>query len=324
MRAAFDWLLHHDPNGALRLAGALGWFWFLRGLAGEGRRRLELALTAAPEPTRSRARALKWAGSLARHQADYAVALGYLDEALAISKQLGDTPGIAEMLHRRSACLYEQGTYAAAQADLEASLTICRDLGDSRGAASVLGLLGVLAHHRGDLALARARIEETLPVLRAGGDVYATSQNLAVLGRIALQQADYSVAHATLIEAVSLARRLGNTFGLFLALEGLAGLDAVGDRPKRALRIAGAVSAAREATGTMMAAHWQTTTARWLDTARARLSPQAAEPLWDEGRRMTLEQAIEETLDVSAPTPALRHDGTPLTSRQWEIAALVA
>jgi non-specific serine/threonine protein kinase len=326
VRAALDWLQPRDPDGALRLVGALGWFWFLRGLAGEGRSRLAAALGAAPEPTVHRARALKWAGSLARHQADYAVALTHLDEALAICNQHGDAPGIAEMLHRRGACLYERGDYAAARADLEASLALSRDLGDRRDAAGTLGLLGVLAHHQGDLAVARAKVEECLSVLRDVGDVYSTSQSLAILGRVALQQADYDVAHAALVEGVALARRLGNTFGLFLALEGLAGLDAVGDRPERALRLAGAVSAAREATGTMLAAHWQTTAARWLDAARARLSRQAAEAAWEAGRRMTLEQAIEDAFDASAPatTRPSWQDMTSLTERQWEIASLVA
>lgn len=323
-RAALDWLIRHDPGRALRLAGALGWFWFLRGLAGEGRSRLEAALDAAPQPTAARARALNWAGSLARHQGDYAVALDHLNEALALARQLGDVPLVAEVLHRRGTCLYERGDYAAAQTDLETSLALCRELGDRHAAAGVLGLLGVLAHHRGDLGLARARTEESLPMHRASSDVYATSQSLAVLGRIALQQADYGLARASLLDAISLARRLGNTFGLFLALEGWAGLDAVRGRPERALRLAAAVSVARDATGTMLAQHWQATTARWLEIAWTRLSAPAAEAAWEAGRRLTLEQAIDETLEDAPPALPTRRAGTALTQRQWEIAALVA
>jgi DNA-binding CsgD family transcriptional regulator len=183
--------------------------------------------------------------------------------------------------------------------------------------------MGVLAHHQGDLTRARTRTEESLRVLREAGNTYATCQNLAVLGRIALQQSDYAVARAALIEAVSLARRLGNTFGLFLALEGLAGLDAIQGEPLRGLRLAGAVHAAREATGTTMASHWQTTTARWLDVARARLSERAAGAAWTQGLRIPLEQAIDEALAAPAISSP-RREQSGLTKRQWEIAALVA
>ena len=38
LRAALDWLLENDPDRALELAGALGWFWLSRGLLREGTR----------------------------------------------------------------------------------------------------------------------------------------------------------------------------------------------------------------------------------------------------------------------------------------------
>ncbi len=32
--AAFEWLTEHEPEAGLRLAGALWWFWYLRGYWG--------------------------------------------------------------------------------------------------------------------------------------------------------------------------------------------------------------------------------------------------------------------------------------------------
>ena len=140
-----------------------------------------------------------------------------------------------------------------------------------------------------------------------------------------LQQADTVGAHTSLVEALTLARRLGNTFGLYLALEGLAGLDAVRRQPERALRLAGAVSAGREATGTAMAAHWQVSTDRWIERARRQLSPPSAEAAWDQGRQMSLEQAIEAAFAASEPLPpsVTSPGGSVLTPRQWEIGSLV-
>ncbi len=61
LRAALDWLAEHDPDRALDLVGALGWFWFSHGHLLEGRRRLADALArstaAGPSLGHSRRRA---------------------------------------------------------------------------------------------------------------------------------------------------------------------------------------------------------------------------------------------------------------------------
>jgi predicted ATPase len=44
LRAALDWLTAHDQDGALALAGALGWFWLSHGHLSEGRDRLARAI----------------------------------------------------------------------------------------------------------------------------------------------------------------------------------------------------------------------------------------------------------------------------------------
>ena len=44
LRAALDWLAESDPDRALELAGALGWFWLSHGHLTEGRDRLAAAL----------------------------------------------------------------------------------------------------------------------------------------------------------------------------------------------------------------------------------------------------------------------------------------
>jgi predicted ATPase/DNA-binding SARP family transcriptional activator len=69
-RGALEWSGKHEPEGALRMAGALWRFWLVRGYLGEGRERLEAALREAEgraELRRSgaRARALVGAGGLA-------------------------------------------------------------------------------------------------------------------------------------------------------------------------------------------------------------------------------------------------------------------
>ena len=65
LRSALDWLTSDgDDEAAMRLAGALGWFWLSHAHLGEGARRLEAVLATPVSDERARARALTAAGQL--------------------------------------------------------------------------------------------------------------------------------------------------------------------------------------------------------------------------------------------------------------------
>jgi predicted ATPase len=86
-RAALAWTLGaadpEDAQSGVLLVGALWYFWFQRGLTGEGRRWLALALAKAPHG-RARAQALLGAGTLAWRQGDIAAARAHLHESAAL------------------------------------------------------------------------------------------------------------------------------------------------------------------------------------------------------------------------------------------------
>ncbi len=56
MRAVLDWGAEHAPVAALRLAGRLGWYWYLRGTSAEARERFAALLKAAGPDAEPRAR----------------------------------------------------------------------------------------------------------------------------------------------------------------------------------------------------------------------------------------------------------------------------
>src|SRR5262249_55578929 len=89
-----------SPGGsevALRLAGALFWFWEERSYLSEGRRWLEGALRPTNEPARTAARApaLFAAGVLAAMLGDLVAARARLEESVAIWREVGDKRGLA-------------------------------------------------------------------------------------------------------------------------------------------------------------------------------------------------------------------------------------
>ncbi len=79
-----------DPQATLALAAALRFHWCEGGFLGEGRRWLDRALAAAPDPTPARARALWVAAHVAVLQRDHATAYRWLEEAGALGAQLDD------------------------------------------------------------------------------------------------------------------------------------------------------------------------------------------------------------------------------------------
>ena len=177
LRAALRWALEHGARElALRLAGALWWFWDLSGNYAEGRSWLEAAL-AMPQTAGAgeaadgalRARALLGTGVLAWVQRDIASALDRLTQSLALFHAAGHEAGAAEALHYLGmACL--DSDPAAMRVHLTESTELFLRLGDPRSRAMALTNEATLAEQSGDYARARAQAEESLALFRALGD----------------------------------------------------------------------------------------------------------------------------------------------------------
>jgi predicted ATPase/DNA-binding XRE family transcriptional regulator len=97
LRAALSWALAAGATEiGLRLAAALGEFWWPLGHVSEGRRWLAAALAGSgPATAAARAKALYRAGELAYGQGDYGVATTRLEESLTLYRDLGDKWGTA-------------------------------------------------------------------------------------------------------------------------------------------------------------------------------------------------------------------------------------
>ena len=87
-------------DAALRIAGALGRFWQIRGHFSEGRDQLARTLRQAQPviPSAAAGEAHNWASVLAVHQSDYAAARLHAEAGLATWKTLGDARGLGGSL----------------------------------------------------------------------------------------------------------------------------------------------------------------------------------------------------------------------------------
>jgi predicted ATPase len=219
LRAALAWSrsAKGDLQIGLRLAAALGWFWYWRGYFTEGREWLEILLARTkPAPTAVRAAALLSAGALAWPQGDFAEAEARLAQSVAICRETGRSgrrwlaPALVQLGYAQA----WQGNNATARSAFREGVDLAKRTGDSWTAALALRGLGDAMVMSGDTHPARPAYEESLALFRALDDSWGIAISLGPLGRMALARGDFRAARALHEEALELLRRMGDRWNI--------------------------------------------------------------------------------------------------------------
>jgi predicted ATPase len=232
-------------------------------------------------------------GNVAVNQGDHSAARALQEQSLAIYRELGDRFGTANTLNNLGVVALNQGDYPAARALHEESLAISRELGNRHSIALSLSNVGHVALDQGDYPAARALLEESLAIRRELGDRHGIATSLSNLGYAALNQGDYPAARALLEESLAIRRELGDQFGILYSLEGLAAVVASLRESLRAARIWGATERSRAEIGTPLQPSERSGYDGYVTAARIASGDDAAfESAWQEGRCLTLDQAI--------------------------------
>ncbi len=223
LRAALEWSTRHEESDeALRLAGALGWFWFIRGYWSEGREWLERALARSRgDATAARAKALYRAGFLAWRLGDYGQAVALSEESLTLCKKGGDDWGSAFSLQTLGAVARYQGEYARAEVLHEESLRIFRGLREKWGIAFALSFLGLVAYRQGSYERATGLYDESLSLFRGLRQQWGTAIALHNLGIAQCCQGNYARAIALHEESLTYFRAIGDKLNTGQALYAL-------------------------------------------------------------------------------------------------------
>jgi predicted ATPase/DNA-binding CsgD family transcriptional regulator len=227
LRAALVWLVGEGEGElVLRLSGALGRFWDIRGYWSEGRRWLEeaLKLPQAQGRTAYRAKALRGAAVFSSYFEDPA-AHPQIEESVRVYRELGDKHGLVESLSALGRHLNEQSDYAGARTVLEESLALAREVGDLWLQANALRKLGNILHSHGVRYYGDARLymEESMMLYRTLKDYQALSCTLDDLARrVLFIEGNLTQAVALSQESLALARELDNGPDIGNALNTLA------------------------------------------------------------------------------------------------------
>lgn len=229
LRAVFSQALATGQAGAaLQLSVTLAEYFDNESTPSEGLNLVEQALAlvaAAGGPAQLNkklvAAALSWAGTFNRNLGDTAMACRQMEAAVALQREVGDTPGLINSLcSLRGFALY-RGDYAKAEEYQAESLPLSRKLSEDGRINSIWPYLGMVARDWGKYDEARLWFEESLVRSRACDHKLAMAIFLGELGELDQFQGKYGESRAKQEEALLLHRELKVNWGIVLALNNL-------------------------------------------------------------------------------------------------------
>jgi non-specific serine/threonine protein kinase len=325
LRAALSWALDSgEAELGLRLAGALGEFWYVRGHYGEGRRWLEAALAlGATSSTSARAKALSQAGYIASGQGDYESSVTFGEESLAIYRSLGFKASSATALYTLAVLAVYRNELERASTLTEEAIALQREISDRVGVARSLLLLGGVALLRHDYDEAMALQEETLALAQEIKDGFAVALSLGVGALASLGRGDHRQTRVLSEESLKLSQQLGMPYGIANYLHTAACLASAEGQPVRSARLWGAAEALFEEVGRVLSPGELHIYEPYIDAARSQLDGAAWEAALTVSRAMSTEEAVEYALSKEDAATAVKPLPS-LTRREREVAALVA
>ena len=250
-----------------------------------------LSLPSAAKQTVARSKALAALGGLAYWQTDVPAARDAYEEALAISRRLGDGSGVAEGTYNLAFAHGLVPTRSGSRELFVQSRAMFDRLGNRRGVADSLWGLAMLARLEGDYVAARSQAEASVRLHRENGDALGLVDSLQELGRAAFELEDLEVARSSFLQTLEFLGPVRYRTAIAIALENLAAFENRRAEPERALRLAGAAEALKESAGGQVPPEFVDLPDP-REAAQATLSKERMASTWEEGRAMTLQEAV--------------------------------
>jgi predicted ATPase/transcriptional regulator with XRE-family HTH domain len=239
LRAALAWTTTGgDPCVGLRLAGALGWYWILRGYVEEGRLWTDrlLAVSDSSCQPAARAGALYAAAAIAWKRGDLPGARRHAEDSVNVRRALADR-GLPFSLAVAGLIATSAGDLERARRWQEESLALFRGQEDGWGTAYALANLGDVLLQQGDVAEAERRYGESLEHFTDVDDPWGRGIVLHALGNIAWAEGDAPTAGARFRASVALFRTIENRENIARSLIGLAAAELRNGTPDEARRL---------------------------------------------------------------------------------------
>jgi predicted ATPase/DNA-binding SARP family transcriptional activator len=309
IRLALEWAIANKMGEeALRLFGALGWFWIVRCHFQEGagwfRRMQELQVDVEKSV---KAKALGHAGVILWIYQDLPAARNVIRECVDINRALGNGNELANRLSSLGLVEESDGNLAEARALYEESLRISRVVDNKAATARALFNLAYNLCREGNFTTAAQYFEESLVICRELDDSHLTTMLLLNMGEFALRQQDYVKAHEYYKEALILSLSLKNKRVTAVSILGISIILYDKSLYKQSAKLHGFAFRLLDEIGAKLnqqdaGAFYQT-----VQTLKSAVGETVYQKESDVGRTLQLEQAIEIALPGEWFDPSMQH-----------------
>lgn len=220
----------------------------------------------------------------------------YLEECLALRQQSGSTVGLAAALLNMGQMTARLGDFQAGAQYIEQAIQVAAQ----SGTTSELGLAwysyAVLGRLEGEYRLARERIETSIAICKQIG--YKWGIGLTYCERVTIAVLDHSEREADeyLAQCLQVSRQIGG-MTLYLTEPTLISHYAnKQNNPSRAVRLLSAAKAARAYYDMQYTPAGSVAIEQAITQARSQLDAETFRHEWENGRQLTLEELLEQSI----------------------------
>lgn len=228
-------------------------------------------------------------------------------EGVDAYRESGDRYGVAICIIDLGVYNLRRGNYLEARGYLDEALSVFREFGCKGFALQILSYLGEAARELDEYEKAEACYRESLSMMQESGTGLRWHIPPSLnLGYTVLYLGDDHQAALFFKQALSLSREVDDERGVVDSLAGFAAVAAAREKAEAAIRLYGAAEAQYQG----LLAEGKTIDSlidpadrrefeRYQAVCRSQLGEAAFETAWAEGRRLTLEQALDEALTIA-------------------------
>jgi tetratricopeptide (TPR) repeat protein len=217
--------------------------------------------------------------------------LRFAQEAVAIYRDLGDSPGIATALQELGWAQLQLGHLEEARINLDEAKNLSIGLRDKQKVGECSNGLGMLALLQGQLQQARPLFEDALKAFKDLRDTYWVALMELIVSQVDRREGKFDDADKHMCAGLAAFQQLDSLMGTMWALYSFADLALHRGQHERALRLVGASHSLRERVGEMPTLA-MATMGDVGEAARSLLDEGTAEGLYHEGLTMELDDAV--------------------------------
>ena len=221
----------------------------------------------------------------------------YWSETVRLVREQGDLRLLQDILGPMAYFEVLDGDIESAQRNLDEAAQLSRTSKLKRSMGYVLRTLSVIENLKGNLDKASAFLEEDIDTTMKLGHRMDYLWNRALLGRIMVQQGKLTEARDVLVETTREFLNDKDEDGVIMTLEDMAGLSIATDNPERAARLIGWADTARKQIDDIRPRLEQAAADKIIAACLARMGENAFSTACEDGKKMTLEEAVTYALE---------------------------